>query len=709
MVSLFKRLIGSAGNVTAGNVTATANDRPSPTLPTPATFTAEQDAAIAAAREWGYFNGAIKTRRDLWAGRRILDIGMGAGPHALSFIHGGAKGYVGVDPHVGTDHVRDFRSQRDPSFPGYHAFPFGMAEIMRLFPTVHLYSGLLESVADQVKTHKVDIAMMAAVTEHLHRPHDVVRAIWDILEPGGHLWISHCNYYSWTGHHRLPRSVKQWDRTNAEQAKHVDWQHLEPTHPDYSNRNFNRVRLDDLKAVVDEYFEIVEWKVSVEAFDRLTPELRTKWRKYTLAELLGQNVYITGRRRDAPRKRSLPLDHLYHPDASYLADVDHTNEDLAPFGLANSVFFSKLGELCSHTDNALAGLRVFAKLKQGDKINVQKFTHRMTYTVAEILTPKGSDPRLKLVEPVPETILNGNHDQWSMVDFGPRYHVLDEQLGAVGGALPLIVGAGTSAAAIGMPEPIPLVAIKDDGQPRPNLDLAKSTLRAIGRYASDMADVRYMLKLADAIGDDAYAALQARHRSTIDNAVRADGNQKYIDIPYWTAHKLPMAKKLGLTSGPPKALLDLGTGAAHILRIAVDHGHSAVGIDIEEATYADIARLLGVDRRVHRVDRQTKLPDFGRKFDIVSSIWIKYDDMSVGDDLHYWENADWAFQFNDIVDNHLKYPGRIHFVLNAQRRASGKYVLDQDALSWMQSQGAAIDRVSGEVDMQLSKPRRFKA
>lgn len=720
MVSLIQRLIGSSGGKTAKAVSLAAPvaapvQPPSPfpgAMPAVApTFSAEQEAAIAAARDWGYFNGAIKTRRDLWAGKRILDIGMGAGPHALSFIHAGAKGYVGVDPHVGTDHVRDFRSQKDPSFPGYHAFPFGTAEIMRLFPTVQLYSGLLESVADQVKAHKVDIAMMAAVTEHLHRPHDVVRAIWEILEPGGHLWISHCNYYSWTGHHRLPRSVKTWDRSSAEQAKHVDWQHLEATHADYANSNFNRVRLEDLKAVVDTYFEIVEWKVSVEAFDRLTPELRRKWKKYTLAELLGQNIYITGRRRDVPLTRSLPLDQLYHPKETYLADADHSGDDPAPYGLANSVFFSKLGEMCSHTDNALAGLRVFARLKPGDKVNVQKFKTQLTFTVAEVLHPKGSDPRLKLVEVVPETILNGNHDQWSMIDFGPRYRAPDVQTRpTVGGTLPLIANSAATAVALSVPAPArPVTPKADDGQPRPNLDLARSTLRAIGRYASDMTDVRYLLKLADAIGDDAYAALQARHRTTIESAVRADGNQKYIDVPYWTAHKLAMAKKLGLTSGPPKALLDLGTGAAHILRIAVDHGHTALGIDIAEPTYADIAQLLGVDRRVHRVDRRTKLPDFGRKFDIVSSIWIKYDDISSGDDLEYWTNADWAFQLNDLVDNHLTFPGRLFFVLNAQRRANGKYELDQEALTWFQSHGATIDRTSGEVDIRLTKPRRFKA
>jgi hypothetical protein len=128
---------------------------------------------VQTARDWGYFGGAIKSRRDLWQGRRILDIGMGGGPHSISFIEGGAASYVGVDPLVGTDHVRDFRNLKDPSLPAYHAFPYSARDIMRIYPNIHLYTGLLEDVAAQIKANKVDIAMMAAVTEHLERPYDL--------------------------------------------------------------------------------------------------------------------------------------------------------------------------------------------------------------------------------------------------------------------------------------------------------------------------------------------------------------------------------------------------------------------------------------------------------------------------------------------------------------------------------------------------------
>ncbi len=379
----------------------------------------EKSLLVKAAHEWGYSGGAIKSRLDLWHGRRILDVGMGAGPHSIGFIEGGAASYVGVDPLVGSDHVRDFRNLKDPSLPAYHAFPYSTRDIMRVYPNIHLYSGLLEDVAAQVKANRVDIAMMAAVTEHLERPHDVIRAIWELLEPSGHLWISHCNYYSWTGHHRNPRSVATWNRTDAEQNKHIDWQHLEPAHPDYSNRNFNRVRMADLRDVVETYFEIVEWKVSVEGLPRLTSELRKKWSKYTLEELLGQNIYITGRRRDTPLKTDLSKRQFHHPKDDYLADRDHSQEPLVPYTFAHSMYFTPKGEACSHSDNDSAGLRVIERLQPGDKVTAVKFINRLSLTVREVLKVEGGAPRVAFIEPIPESVWKTSRDQWTLQGFGP--------------------------------------------------------------------------------------------------------------------------------------------------------------------------------------------------------------------------------------------------------------------------------------------------
>ena len=58
----------------------------------------KQNEAIEIARDWGYFAGSIKQRKDLWEGLRILDLGMGGGPHSLSYISLGAAAYYGWTP-----------------------------------------------------------------------------------------------------------------------------------------------------------------------------------------------------------------------------------------------------------------------------------------------------------------------------------------------------------------------------------------------------------------------------------------------------------------------------------------------------------------------------------------------------------------------------------------------------------------------------------
>jgi SAM-dependent methyltransferase len=370
---------------------------------------------VRTAKDWGYFTGAIKSRRDLWKGRRILDVGMGGGPHSVAFMAGGCSTYVGVDPMVGTDHVRDFRNIKDPSIPAYHAFPFSMRDIMDIMPDVHLYPGFLEDNVDKIRAHKIDIAILDAVTEHLADPHAVFRGIWELLIPGGLVWFSHCNYYSWTGHHANPRSVAGWDRSNPAQNAVVDWQHLDPANVHYQNANFNRVRHQDLRDLIDKYFEIVEWRVSVAALERLTPEIRAKYKKYTLEELLGQVVYVTGRRRDVPLPTDLSGRKFHHPPEDYRADADYTRESTTRYDLMNSVYIGSDGVISSHSDNDFGGQRIMARMDAGDRFTLQKFIHELEFTVKEAIVMPSGERRVRITEPVPEIAAHGNHDQWAII------------------------------------------------------------------------------------------------------------------------------------------------------------------------------------------------------------------------------------------------------------------------------------------------------
>lgn len=236
-----------------------------------------------------------------------------------------------------------------------------------------------------------------------------------------------------------------------------------------------------------------------------------------------------------------------------------------------------------------------------------------------------------------------------------------------------------------------------------------ATLNAIDAYATDMADVRYLIDLAKRISSEPYQALQGRYANAIAAAPLPDGPHKYLDLPYWTAHKLSVARTLGLLNGPRRSLLDLGTGAGHLLRIATDHGHEAMGIDVANPTYADCAALLGVDRRVSAILPKAPLPDFKRKFDVATGIWVKFDTVGRGRAPTYWGPDEWAFLLNDLVQNHARFPFRLHFILNEHRRPDGQSGLSEAVLSWFASQGASADRSSGAVDIQMAAPQRFSA
>jgi SAM-dependent methyltransferase len=377
--------------------------------------TGEQQALIETTRKWGYFFSSLPARAERFRGKRVLDVGMGGGPHAVAFAASGAASYIGVDPLVGSDMVRDFRSPRDPSLPLYHAFPYSVGDIERILPNVKLYPAILEDVAGEVRAMRPDFATMDSVTEHLEHPESVVRAIWQVLDRDGTFWANHHNYYSWTGHHDDPREVSSWDANNPAHNAVVDWKHLDPSHPSYLNRRLNRIRLEDMRLVVAKYFELQCWESAIEApmVARLTPEIRQRWRKYSLAELLTRSVVIVGKRRDVPLDIDLTARQLFHPDERYMADRDYLDEDIRPYLLAdNKVYFYEERRVASHSTNNHAAERIFVDLKPGDPLTVQKQGQRFTFTVDKVLRPEGSSPSVLLTEPIPEALRDANYADW---------------------------------------------------------------------------------------------------------------------------------------------------------------------------------------------------------------------------------------------------------------------------------------------------------
>jgi hypothetical protein len=367
-----------------------------------------------AAIDWGYGTSHINNRPFLWQNRIVLDIGMGGGPHCIPFVIGGACGYVGVDPLVGTSHVRDRRGHARTTGSRYRAFPYSTDEIMAAFPNVHLYSSTMEDASGLVKNHAPELITLVSVTEHLRDLASVIRTAYEVSAANCVIWISHANYYSWTGHHRPPRTVDEWEQEGTDLHRVTDWGHLLPDHPCYLNSNLNRVRLKDFRDLIEKYFEIQEWRVSIAALDRLSPELRQRWKKYTLEELLGRTIFVCGVRRNTPLEISLEDRQFHHPAEDYMADADHSGEDFTPFIESNLAYFTDTTRLMPHSYNKQRAGRIMAELGPGHRLILAKFPRTIELMVNSVKRMSNGVAWIRFEGEIPEDILRCDKDEWAI-------------------------------------------------------------------------------------------------------------------------------------------------------------------------------------------------------------------------------------------------------------------------------------------------------
>mmetsp|Transcript_3400 Transcript_3400/g.5234 ORF Transcript_3400/g.5234 Transcript_3400/m.5234 type:complete len:241 (-) Transcript_3400:46-768(-) len=201
--------------------------------------------------------------------------------------------------------------------------------MMSAFPgKLQLLPGTFESLEHSgfLQRGMFDVATLWMVTEHLPDNRLVIEGVFKWLEPKQFLVLMHHNYYCYDGHHGRPQNPKDFDKTNAFQRERANWGHLDPTSSPYNDRNFNRIRLGDLLALVEVYFECA-WRVHVPPGPRglLQPnsELLRKLtaRGFNLAELLVNKLEVACVRRERPAEAQW-LDKLqgHHPpaDGSYV-------------------------------------------------------------------------------------------------------------------------------------------------------------------------------------------------------------------------------------------------------------------------------------------------------------------------------------------------------------------------------------------------------
>jgi SAM-dependent methyltransferase len=239
--------------------------------------------------QYGYTSWA-NTIQEHVRGQSILDVGCGPGLHGIGYLAAGASRYLGLDPIIDLDRDRVKNLAAKSS-----KMPFGWtpAELSRMFEPWDVQPTAVEDLPED---RVFDLAVMHNVTEHLKTIDSVFEAIAKRLKPGGKLLYNHHNFYCWNGHHQPPKRVKSIDLSDPAQAEMVDWGHVEydPAPEHYIARGLNRIRLDDLIALTERFFdiELSEEKLSrpETGLGRLTDEIRARYPYLTDRDFETQNL-----------------------------------------------------------------------------------------------------------------------------------------------------------------------------------------------------------------------------------------------------------------------------------------------------------------------------------------------------------------------------------------------------------------------------------
>jgi len=166
----------------------------------------------------------------------------------------------------------------------------------------------------------------------------------------------------------------------------------------------------------------------------------------------------------------------------------------------------------------------------------------------------------------------------------------------------------------------------------------------------------------------------------------SDRYAKYADVEHWLKINLPRVQELKLDHSPPRQVLDLGCGAGFFLFLAKQFGHSGVGLDVGDFPLSnELIELFGVERVTWRIRALEPLPDFGRKFDLItgfSSAFGRTEDESRG-----WNPEEWKF-FLDDLDRHLNPGGEILLEINSGK---DKRYFPAEVRDFLLRRGARVD------------------
>lgn len=220
-----------------------------------------------------------KRIQDHVRGKSVIDVGCGFGGFGMGFLVAGATSYFGLDPVMQLDSTRA-KNKRTRTWSDMGITP---REIAKALPAIRLHEGTSE---DLELVEKFDTVSLHNVTEHLIQLDLVFNGLGVLCGPDTHIVFLHHNFYCWNGHHFSPVQPAQLDENDPAHQVVYDWRHINfaANLPEdhYFKTHLNRVRLDEIRAITEKYFEIAEWREipsNAATLARLTPEVLARVRR----------------------------------------------------------------------------------------------------------------------------------------------------------------------------------------------------------------------------------------------------------------------------------------------------------------------------------------------------------------------------------------------------------------------------------------------
>jgi SAM-dependent methyltransferase len=139
-----------------------------------------------------------------------------------------------------------------------------------------------------------------------------------------------------------------------------------------------------------------------------------------------------------------------------------------------------------------------------------------------------------------------------------------------------------------------------------------------------------------------------------------DGFQKYLDLDRMITESVNRCHKLGLANTSGLDILDIATGFGYFPFVAQSYGHRVESLDEYDDIYSQgIVDLLKINRKVFEILPFKPLPDYGKKFDLITMFFPSF--VSYMNEPS-WGKKEWIFLLDNMLGQ-LKPNGKIYLEL----------------------------------------------